>query len=37
MINKIKKRGFNNTITLIDSLYSDRVKIKNVKVKLDDD
>ena len=26
----------NNTITLIDSLYSDRVKIKNVKVKLDD-
>ena len=27
----------NNTITLIDSLYSDRVKIKNVKVKLDDD
>ena len=27
----------NNIITLIDSLYSDRVKIKNVKVKLDDD
>jgi len=26
----------NNIITLIDSLYSDRVKIKNVKVKLDD-
>jgi len=27
----------NNIITLIDSLYSDRVKIKNVKVKLEDD
>ena len=27
----------NTTLILIDSLYSDRVKIKNVKVKLDDD
>ena len=27
----------NNTITLIDSLHSDKVKIKNVRVKLDDD
>ena len=26
----------NTTLILIDSLYSDRVKIKNVKVKLDD-
>ena len=27
----------NTTLILIDSLYSDRVKIKNVKVKLEDD
>ena len=27
----------NTTLILIDSLYSDRVNIKNVKVKLDDD
>ena len=38
-----KEKGFlynileNTTLILIDSLYSDRVKIKNVKVKLDDD